>query len=260
MKARELLAPALLAAHAAFGPRAVPGEFRALLLHDVPPAQYRRLARLLDHAAQSGGFVSPQEAASRLEHRSAGTGRFLLTFDDGFMGNRDVAERVLAPRGIKAAFFVNPGLIEGQPDRTYMGWDDLMALAQEGHVIGSHGWSHTRLAGLRGADLEAEIARPGETLAARLGTPPEWFAYPFGDIDSIDAESLALIGRRYRICRSGVRGPNAPGAHRLAVLADHVDLGASFAWQRLTLAGGLDGRYGPARARLLGMARSAASS
>jgi peptidoglycan/xylan/chitin deacetylase (PgdA/CDA1 family) len=171
-----------------------------------------------------------------------------------------VAERILGPRGIKALFFVNPGLIEGRSDGTYMGWDDLAALAQAGHVIGSHGWSHTRLAGLRGSTLEAEIARAGETIAARLGAPPEWFAYPFGDIDSIDAESLALIGHRYRICRSGVRGSNAPGVHRLAVLADHVDLDSSFAWQRLILAGGLDGRYGPARARLLDMARSATNS
>jgi peptidoglycan/xylan/chitin deacetylase (PgdA/CDA1 family) len=181
----------------------------------------------------------------------------VLNFDDGFQANRDVAERILAPRGIKAAFFVSPGLV-GQEG--YMGWSDLAALAKSGHVIGAHGMSHRRLAGLRGADLEAEVVLPGEAIAEKLGATPEWFAFPFGDIDSIDPTALVLIGRHYQRCRSGVRGANSPDTHRLAVLADHVDLGSSFAWQRLTVAGGLDAPYREARERLHRWARSTESS
>jgi peptidoglycan/xylan/chitin deacetylase (PgdA/CDA1 family) len=240
MKPRELLAPFLLAARAVAA-KPPPGSYRILLLHDVPVAQYERLERLLDY----------------LGHDAFAARRFVLNFDDGLKGNRDVAERLLAPRGIKATFFISPALV-GQDG--YMGWDDLAALAESGHVIGAHGMSHRRLAGLNGTDLETEVVRPGEAISAKLGQAPEWFAFPFGDIDSIDAAALALIGRHYRLCRSGVRGPNVPGTHRLAVLADHVDLESSFAWQRLTVAGGLDGRYAQARERLRRWAAEAANS
>jgi peptidoglycan/xylan/chitin deacetylase (PgdA/CDA1 family) len=255
MRPRELLAPALLAAHHVFGATPKAGSFRILLLHDVPRARYDSLARLLDWFPHDA-FIAPDEALARRE----GPPRLVLNFDDGFKGNRDVAERLLAPRGIKAIFFVNPGRIEADRDRTYMDWDDLAALVAAGHVIGSHGWSHRRLVGLKGGDLEEQIVRPQEAIGARLGVRSAWFAYPFGDIDSIDLEALAQVGRHYRVCRSGVRGVNAPGAHRLALLSDHLDLDANFAWQRLTAAGGLDGRYARARERLLDMARSAESS
>jgi peptidoglycan/xylan/chitin deacetylase (PgdA/CDA1 family) len=240
MKPRELLVPVLLAARA-FAAKPPAGSYRILLLHDVPAAQYGRLERLLDYLGRD----------------AFATRRFVLNFDDGFKGNRDVAERLLAPRDIKASFFVSPALV-GRDG--YMGWNDLGALAKSGHVIGAHGMSHRRLAGLRGNDLESEVVQPSAAIAAELGQPPEWFAFPFGDIDSIDAAALTLIGRHYRLCRSGVRGPNVPGTHRLAVLADHVDLNASFAWQRLTVAGGLDGRYAQARERLRRWAAEAANS
>jgi hypothetical protein len=71
---------------------------------------------------------------------------------------------------------------------------------------------------------------------------------------------LAIAAKRYRVCRSGVRGLNLPGQNRVALLADHIDLGSSFAWQRLTLEGGLDGRYRAARKRLATMARAADQS
>jgi peptidoglycan/xylan/chitin deacetylase (PgdA/CDA1 family) len=254
VRPRELLAPALLAART-FAPAPPPGAWRNLLLHDIPRHRYDDLARLLDHVAARHGFIAPSEVITRKD----GPLRCVLNFDDGFKGNRDVAERLLAPRGIRAIFFVNPGLIESQTDDTYMSWDDLAALARAGHVIGAHGQFHVRLAGLPAYELEAQIVRAREALTGRLGAP-DWFAYPFGDIDSVDAAALHLIGRHYRHCRSGVRGLNVPATHRLAVLADNVELDAGWAWQKLTVAGGLDGHYEPARARLLRMAESASRS
>jgi len=207
----------------------------------------------------------------------------LLTFDDGFAGNREVAERLLAPRGIKAVFFVCPGLIDLDPaarreavaaalfekppppaalppDPVLMGWDDLAALAAAGHAIGSHALAHRRLTTLRGAALEDEIGAAASRLASRLGAAPEWFAYPFGDIDSIDATALAVVARHHSVCRSGVRGLNRPGANPFALFADNVDLESSFAWQLLVVAGGLDGRYLGRRERLLAMAATGASA
>lgn len=250
------------------------GAFRIFLLHDVPRAQYQALARVLDLI---GDFLTPDDALSRIELGVGRDGRYLLSFDDGFIGNREVAERVLAPRGIKAVFFVCPGLIdlpasrrreavaahvyEGSmapkklpPDPVLMGWDDLEALLRAGHAIGGHTLVHKRLAGLAPEMLEEQVGGSAEQLTSHLGVALAWFAYPFGDINSIDANALRAIGRHYRVCRSGVRGWNRPGGHRLALLADHLDLMASVAWQDLVVAGGLDMAYVQARARLLRLA------
>lgn len=288
MRAREALAGPWLAglsAWRALGGRAVPpGAFRILLLHDVPPDRRGRLAALLDHIAAHGGFVTPDIALARLagarvpaaETTPAERASWLVTFDDGFESNRVVAETVLAPRGIRAVFFVCPGLIELAPaarreavarcvhegrvdpaalptGKVLMDWDDLASLVHAGHTVGAHTLTHRRLAAARDAQLEDEVGGAAERIASRLGVPADWFAWPFGDVGSIDAAALAVIARHCRVCRSGIRGLNAPGGHRLAVFADHVDLDATPAWQRLVIAGGLDGRYRAARRRLAEM-------
>ena len=131
-----------------------------------------------------------------------------------------------------------------------MSWDAIEALAAAGHTIGAHSLTHRRLSAVRGEDLAREILDSGARIEARLGTPVTWFAYPFGDIDSIDAEAMRIIAGRYRYCRSGVRGANDGTTHPLALRGDHIDLTALPAWRHLALEGGLDGRYRAARQRL----------
>lgn len=292
MTARDLLAGPWLAwrnARRALARPAHPaGAFRILLLHDVPAAQHPRLARLLDRIAKRGGFIGPDEALARLAAppgagARAGDPPWLVTFDDGFASNRVVAETMLAPRAIRAVFFVCPGLIDlppgtqrdavrqrvfaGNPaasvppgDSPLMRWDDLAALAHGGHGIGGHSLHHARLSALGADELEREVAGTAARLADRLGAPADWFAYPFGDIAAIDAPALSVIGRHWRLCRSGVRGTNRAGTHRLALLADHVDLSATPDWQDLTVDGALDGRYGAPRGRLAAMAAASGHS
>jgi peptidoglycan/xylan/chitin deacetylase (PgdA/CDA1 family) len=286
MSARDLIAGPALAGLSLWR-RIVPaaaGTFRILLFHDVTGGQVDRFAALLDHLALNGGFIAPAEAEARLA--GAVDNRripWLVTFDDGFASNHHIATTVLARHGIKALFFVCPGLMDlpaeaqraavaraffaGHADpaaaaaRTpLMGWDKLAELAAMGHVIGAHSMTHRPLAGMKAAALGDELAGSRHRLAAMLGVAATWFAWPYGDIGSIDGPALAAIARQYRFCRSGVRGANGPGTHPLALCADHVDLDAAPAWQKLAALGGLDGRYAGARARLDSLARYAAHS
>lgn len=249
--------------------RLAPGGFRILLLHDVPPAQRPVLARILGDLAAAGRLIGPAEAETLLDGAAPPPGPppLLVSFDDGFASNRIVAESILAPLGIRALLFVCPGLIELAPTEQaaavaanvlrgqrpapepLLGWDDLAALAAAGHVIANHTLTHPRLAGLSPARLADEIGGGADLLARRLG-PSAWFAFPFGDVGSIDSAALAEIGRHHRFCRSGVRGGNDATTPKLALRADHLDLAAAPAWQALTLAGGLDPAYRAARNRL----------
>jgi hypothetical protein len=83
-----------------------------------------------------------------------------------------------------------------------------------------------------------------------------WFAYAFGDIQSISAEALDIIRARYMFCRSGIRGYNDAGMARHAIRADHIELAAPFAYQLLTIEGGFDPYYAAARRRLDALAVS----
>jgi peptidoglycan/xylan/chitin deacetylase (PgdA/CDA1 family) len=212
------------------------------------------------------GFMTPGDVPARLSMTASDSKcPVLVSFDDGFTSNHAMAKSILTHHGIKALFFVCPGLMDLPRDRQasaiaanvfsgktnsvpkMMTWKQVEELLQMGHAVGGHGMSHTRLAGLDPSRLEDEIGGAQHRLTEFLAGPATWFAFPFGDIGSIDKEALSVIARHFRYCRSGVRGLNRSSTSPLKLLAEHVDLNAPFAYQRMALEGGLDGRYRVAR-------------
>jgi len=272
MSLRYRLAAPWLAVHRLLAPPAGP---RLLLLHEVAGTELPALERLVRWLDRTGRLASPPEIEAVLAGSAAATPRIALSFDDGFAGNL-AAARVIAAAGARALFFVCPGLIEltgaaqraaiaanifdgkrGAGNLRLLDWAELATLKAEGHTIASHTLSHRRLTRLNAAEIAAEIDGAAALLEKRLGAGPDWFAYPFGDIDSLSPEALTIIGRRHRYCRSGVRGAIGPATPPLAIPADQIDLAAPFAYQQLVAEGGLDTRYRTARARLGEMADQA---
>ncbi|CAA7620963.1 polysaccharide deacetylase family protein [Magnetospirillum sp. SS-4] len=270
MRPRELLAPPALAATRLLRRFRPDGGIRILMLHDVPISQRPALAALVAGLKAAGTLLDPATARRRLEGEP-GPGGVLLSFDDGFASNLEAAETILAPLEVRALFFVCPGLIDlGEAEQRaaiaanilrgqrpapegLMDWRGVERLAALGHTIGSHTRDHLRLAGLSPDRQAEQVGDAARLLASRLGAAPDWFAYTFGDIDSIDRSALAEIGRHHRLCRSGVRGLNTADTPRLALRGDHVDLEASAVWRALTVEGGLDPLYRKQRRRLDGM-------
>ena len=258
----------------------VPGGFRIVLIHDVPDRDLPAFVDLVERVVERHGTVSPEEAETRLAKGGTparpGRAPVLFSFDDGFLSNLRAAE-ILAERGIRAQFFVCPGIVdlEGDaqrlaiaakvfrgrvlpddlgPERRLMTWDEIARMDAMGHRIGAHGATHRRLSDLEGTELEDEVAGSGERLREMLGTKADWFAFPFGTVGSVDDRVLAVVAKHFRYCRSGVRGMNGSGTHPMAVRADSVDLSAPPIWRHLVLEGGLDARYRVARRRLEGFA------
>ena len=216
--------------------------FQVLLLHDVTVAQRPALEQLLDYIEQRYGFLTPENAAKLIDGRPSETNNIpcLLTFDDGFISNLDVARDILGPRRLKALFFICPGLmamsetdqrqaiadnifqgrVDGddlREDQTLMTWEDIDELHSMGHSIGSHGMTHKRLSDLTGDALMTEILDAGEAIKKKIGEPCPWYAYAFG-------------------------------------------LDTPFTYQKLVLDGGLDIRYGRSCIRLFQMLGHARSS
>ena len=284
MNLKYTLSP-IFAAGAAIWTRltAAKSRFQTVILHDVRAEQYSALHRLLELIGRDHGFLTPNEAVGRLTATNEvgdGGARLpcLLTFDDGFNSAIPVARDILSRFDAKAVFFICPGLIDMPPDRQdhavranvfgghtpratvprLLSWDEVDELQHAGHTIGAHGMMHLRLSTLTPADYPSEITAARLRLAEKLGSPPEWYAYAFGDIGSISAPALRNILADFQFCRSGIRGSNGPDNIPRILTAQEIDLDSPIKFQRAVLSGALDLRYLSARRRLSDYARIAA--
>jgi peptidoglycan/xylan/chitin deacetylase (PgdA/CDA1 family) len=248
----------------------VAGAFRILTFHDVPKLEHEAFDRLIRYVLEANGFLTPAEAEARLlgEQPPNPNGRIpcLLTFDDGFASNVTVAQEVLSRHGLKAIFFLCPGLIDMSRNRhrqalvrhvyddsvseasvpdevSFMSWDGAEELVRLGHTIGSHTLHHSRLSSLLEEEQRKEIVGSADYLEDKLRVPINWFAYPFGDLGSIDSRCMQIVAERYRFCCSGLRGLNSAETSPVGLLREAIDLTSPFEFQRLVLAGGMDFRH-----------------
>ena len=87
-----------------------------------------------------------------------------------------------------------------------MRWDELEALAQAGHEIGSHSLSHAILLRECTPDLAAEVAGSKRALEDGLGVPVTSFCYPSGLYDDATLAAVATAG--YENATTTVPGAN----------------------------------------------------
>ncbi|MDM7925299.1 MAG: polysaccharide deacetylase family protein [bacterium] len=135
---------------------------------------------------------------------------YTIGFDDFRDSHFDVARPELNRAGIKGTFYVNT--------RSVTRWNSLRRMAEEGHEIASHTWSHPRCSVIGENELRREIERAIEDIRNHLPAVQKvpCFSYPYGLLD----ESSKAVVSRYHLCaRSGVEGVETGDA-------EHADLRA----------------------------------
>ncbi len=101
-------------------------------------------------------------------------GELALTFDDG--PNPACTPRlldVLARYGVKASFFLLGGYAEREPALA-------RSIAEAGHLVGAHSWSHPNLSLAAAPRVRDELKRTKETLEQIIAKPVGYFRPPFG--------------------------------------------------------------------------------
>lgn len=101
-------------------------------------------------------------------------GELALTFDDG--PNPACTPRlldVLAQYNVKATFFLVGRYAEKQPTL-------VRTLADAGHLIGNHSWTHPDLSLTAAHRVRAELTQTKDTLEQITGTAIRFFRPPFG--------------------------------------------------------------------------------
>ncbi|MGA8086957.1 MAG: polysaccharide deacetylase family protein [Terracidiphilus sp.] len=101
-------------------------------------------------------------------------GELALTFDDG--PNPAWTPRlldILAGHNVRATFFMVGKFAKAEPELA-------RRVAEAGHLIGNHTWSHPDLSRARSANVLDELTRTNDLLAQITGKPARYFRPPFG--------------------------------------------------------------------------------
>lgn len=113
----------------------------------------------------------PREPIRRMPERGRS---MVLTFDDG----PDPCYtpgilRTLREYDVRAVFFVCGRMAADNRDL-------LREMADDGHVVGNHTWTHRLLTRLPRAEIRAEMERTCTVIQDEYGEAPLWFRAPYG--------------------------------------------------------------------------------
>ena len=194
-------------------------NLKILMFHNIEKNNFSYLERILNDLKRKYKFIDPENLTN-----VSGKNNILLTFDDGFESNYFFSKNVLEKLKIKAIFFivsdlVNKKNVSGIVKKINKNFDEeidkLMSITQIkdllslGHKIGAHGKTHERLSDIKDSKkLNDEIVRPKVYFNEIFNVKTEYFAYPYGDIDSINENSIQLIRSHYAHLFTGIRGDN----------------------------------------------------
>jgi len=233
-----------------------------LIFHEITEPQKRIFRELTEYLKDNFDIISPQDFATYDFKKPA----YIFSFDDGFCSQFHIAQEVLNPIGIRAIFFICPDFIglTGQDAGNFMArnirlssvpdnispycmpmtWEQVKILKDQSHTIGGHTLSHVCMSSVSDeVYLNEQIVETNKILQDILGEKADWFAYPFGNIDSIDTRSMKVAHTNYKYCCSAIRGSNTPKTRPLALLRQVVELDYSMPYIGMVLKGGLDFLY-----------------
>jgi peptidoglycan/xylan/chitin deacetylase (PgdA/CDA1 family) len=138
----------------------------------------------------------------------------VLSFDDGFRNWLTQAAPLLRRLGVRATFYVCPGLfgkqhwhVSGEEGRL-LDEAEARALHEAGMELGSHSLSHPDLRLLDGGELAVELLESKREVERITGGPCRTFAYPYGLYDERVIAAAAEAG--YELAFRWTPGPWQP--------------------------------------------------
>jgi len=183
--------------------------------YSVTPAQFRAQMSFLASEGFSSltlhEFSEAMRGVRKLPPRSA-----LITFDDGYNDNCNLAWPIASEFGMKLNLFVCTGLVEGKSievldrrsiserrsEKEYpalwrpLQWSQLREMSAAGVDVEFHSHSHENLGRLRSEAITADAATGISLFKKHLGFQPRYFAFPFGHHGSYSRVATALLAEQ----------------------------------------------------------------
>jgi len=113
-----------------------------------------------------------------------------LTFDDGpWPGQTERILEILDTEGVPATFFVLGSRVNSHPELT-------ARIAEEGHEVESHGYSHAYLTTSDRKLASTELRRSKYVIARATGVYPTWFRAPGGVLSDVARSEAKAAGMK----------------------------------------------------------------
>jgi len=146
----------------------------------------------------------PLKQAVSIENKSDLPSRpIVITFDDGTSDFMKFGKPVLEKYGFTATLFIVTGYVGkesswdkyfGEPSRPLMMWKEISELHNAGFEIGSHTHTHRSLTELNEKEVWSELTESRQIIGDKLGTGPEYLAYPRGHYSARHKEMVREAG------------------------------------------------------------------
>jgi peptidoglycan/xylan/chitin deacetylase (PgdA/CDA1 family) len=169
---------------------------RFVLTRRVFARQMRLLSSLRFTVLSYDEFARSIREGRRLPPRTA-----VLTIDDGYADNGEIAAAILERHGFGATIFPVSGRLGAVNDwsevaplrgRRLLSLQQLAPLRERGIEFGAHTRTHSCLPDLPDEAVAEEVEASRRELEQALGTPIYTFAYPYGRLDD---RAMAAVQR-----------------------------------------------------------------
>lgn len=164
----------------------------------------------------------------------------VITFDDGYRSNRDVAWPILDEHGFRATIFLVSGCLgrtnawdSEEVQEPLLSADDVRELRREGMSFGSHTKTHVALTALGRDAALAEMRDSRLELSEVVGAPVQVLCYPYGK-QSAEVRAWAREAG-YRAALRGQGRLNGPRQDPFELRRIKLDNHRSVGWLRWEL-------------------------
>lgn len=208
------------------------GELKVLLYHNVERGTPRFSNGIAaDEFGRHLAFLRRTCNVVTMDQRGGMAGlredrvNVLLTFDDGFVNNHDVALPILLEHGLSASFFLIANCLKTgapppfqaarfAPGENPAPWRtvnvaEMRAMRAAGMTIGSHSLAHVDHRELAEGTLVAEARTARARIEELLGEPVGCFAFPWGYHHAGQPERLLEVYDRVFLTKHGFAKPDA---------------------------------------------------
>ena len=136
--------------------------------------------------------ISPNEWVAH-HHRNSvvPTNAAILSFDDGYSDNYDLASPILDRYAVTATFFVVASMVDADGG---MSSSQLRKLHALGHTIGAHTDTHKQLTDLPAKVALQELVQAKEKLEDIVGAECVHMSYPYGSFNNSVKDLVAHAG------------------------------------------------------------------
>ena len=167
----------------------------------TPPSLFERQMRFLKEEGYR--VISLRDMVGHLRARTEPPSRSaVITFDDGFRNNYEVAFPVLKSLEFTATFFIVTDFVgergpwvedERLGDAPLLSWEDLEKMAAQGMDIQPHSCTHPHLTQLSRDEMIREIRDSRHRIEEVVKREANIFCYPFGEFDGACMDVLSRL-------------------------------------------------------------------